>query len=417
MRILNILPYSPCPPHFGGALRIYHLLRQMVRAHTVTVIMYGTPTEGELVREAFDGRLNGVRTVAKPARLTGVHKRWAQARSLFGSGSATTQAFYSEAMQHTIDAVTAGQTFDLVQLETHPIGLFRVECPGVPSILDAQNVEYDNVRRMARASSSPLRRAFYGKEYRKLFNEEKAVYERQDALLLTSARDKSIMDGDFPGIPKFVIPNGVDSSFFRPSEESPGRHSLVFTGAMNYFPNVDGIVWFLNEIFPLIRAQVPDVRMSVVGGSPPKQLQSLASDSVTITGYVEDVRPFVHRASIYVVPLRMGGGTRLKVLEAMAMNKPVVTTSVGCEGIDVRDRETVLVADSPEKFADSVVELMCSDDLRRRLVARSGELVRAKYEWSVIGKCLDGVYESIMSSHSSTGAPVARGRHATLARS
>lgn len=417
MRILYILPYSPCPPHFGGALRIYHLLREMVRSHDVTVIMYGTPGEGELVRRAFDGRLNGIHTVTKPAKLSGLRKRWAQTRSLFGSASATTHAFYSEAMQQTIDSVTAGSTFDLIQSEGHSIGLFRVPCPGVPRVLDAQNVEYDNIHRMARASRSAVRRAFYAREYRKLYAEEKSVYEDQDALLLTSSRDKMLMDADVPDVPKFVVPNGVDASYFTPSDEPPEPHSLVFSGAMNYFPNADGMMYFLDDVFPLIRGHIPDIRLIIAGGGPPKWLLNRKGENVIVTGYVEDVRPYVRRSSIYVVPLRMGGGTRLKVLEALAMEKPVVTTSVGCEGLNVRDRHSVLVADSPENFAASVIELIRTDALRQRLVTNGRDLIRAEYDWSVIGKSLDGVYASILSHHRARRKPARRHEAAALTAS
>jgi glycosyltransferase involved in cell wall biosynthesis len=404
VHILNLLPYSPCPPHFGGALRIFYLLREMLRLHDVTVVMYGTDLEGELVRKTFGGRLKRVHTVAKPLRLTGLHKRLAQIRSLAQDRSATTNAFYSDAMQKTIDSVVSGVNFDLVQLETHHPGLYRIDAPGVPHIIDVQNVEYDNVRRMARASSSPLRRAFYDREYRKLHREETDVFGAQDAILVTSARDKSLIDEEFPRIPKFVVPNGVDMSYFRPKAGPADPHSLVFTGAMNYFPNADGMMHFLKEVFPLIRKQIADARVCVVGGGPPKQLVAMASENVEVTGFVEDVRPHVRHAAICIVPLRMGGGTRLKVLEAMAMERPVVTTSVGCEGIHVQDRETALIADDPELFAASVVALMRDQDLYRKLVRNGRELVRAHYEWSEVGDRLGEVYDWIMDNrhHGST---------------
>jgi len=398
VHILNLLPYSPCPPHFGGALRIFHLLREMLRLHDVTVVMYGTPHEGELVRKAFGGRLKGVHTVEKPLRLTGLHKRLAQIHSLVQDRSATTHAFYSDAMQQTIDRAVSATNFDLVQFETHHTGLYRIDCPGVPHIIDLQNVEYDNVRRMARASASPLRRAFYNREYRKLHREETDVFGAQDAILVTSARDKSLIDADFPLIPKFVVPNGVDTSYFRPQAGPTEPHSLVFTGAMNYFPNADGMMYFLREVFPLIQKEIPDTRVYIVGGGPPKQLMAIATENVEVTGYVEDVRPHVRKAAICIVPLRMGGGTRLKVLEAMAMEKPVVTTSVGCEGIQVVDRETALIADDPELFAASVVELMRNQDLYRKLVKNGRELVRALYEWSDVGYKLGEAYDRIMDS-------------------
>lgn len=407
MRILNILPYSPCPPHFGGALRIFHLLRAMAGAHEVTVIMYGSVEQAALVRESFGGRLAEVRAVAPPANLGGVRKRLAQAGSLLRATSATTRAWYSAAMQEAIDRATSAGAFDIVQSENHHTGLFRVDSPGALRVMDTQNVEHDNVRRMAEAASSPLRRAFYAREFGKVFREEKEVYGRQDALFVTSERDKALLEADFPGPSVHVVPNGVDTSYFRAGGEAAEPHTLVFTGAMNYFPNADGMLYFLREIFPLVRRQIPDARVSIVGGGPPRQLSAMASPEVTVTGYVPDVRPYVARAGVYVVPLRMGGGTRLKVLEAMAMEKPVVTTRVGCEGIRVEDRASVLLADAPEQFASAVVELMRDADLRRKLVRNGRELVNAEYEWSVIGDRLNSVYASLGGARRA-GVPRAR---------
>jgi glycosyltransferase involved in cell wall biosynthesis len=257
---------------------------------------------------------------------------------------------------------------------------------------------------MSRASRSPIRRAFYAREYRKLHKEETDVFGAQDAILVTSARDKALISADFPRMPIFIVPNGVDTSYFHPRTGPPESHTLVFTGAMNYFPNSDGIMYFLREVFPLIQKEVPDARVRVVGGGPPRHLLAMASEAVEITGFVEDVRPYVDRASICIVPLRMGGGTRLKVLEAMAMEKPVVTTSVGCEGIHVVDRESALIADNPELFAASAVELMRDHDLYRTLVENGGDLVREFYEWSVVGVRLGEAYDSIMESHHSRHA-------------
>jgi glycosyltransferase involved in cell wall biosynthesis len=303
---------------------------------------------------------------------------------------------YSEAMQAAIDRVLAHQTFDVIQLEHQHLGLFHVDSPGAIRILDAHNIESDNIRRLTRYSRSPLRRLYYELEYRKVRREESTVLAGQDALLVTSERDRWLIEEEFPHIPKFVIPNGVDTEFFHPSDQAPEPLSLVFTGAMNYLPNADGIGYFLREIFPIIRKEIPEVHVSVVGSGPPKWLERLADSNVTVTGYVNDVRPFVHRASVYVVPLRMGGGTRLKVLEAMAMKKPVVTTSIGCEGIDVVHNESALIADDPNEFAAAVIELVRNDRRRASIVDRGYDVVREKYEWSVVGDRLAGVYDTLL---------------------
>jgi len=230
----------------------------------------------------------------------------------------------------------------------------------------------------------------------KFLREEMQVCKMQDALLVTSARDKEILNAEVPQVPKFVIPNGVDMMYFRPSHLVPEPASLVFTGLMSYIPNHDGMLYFLDKIFPLVLREVPHARVYIVGGQPRRKLVKRASHNVVVTGYVEDVRPYVWRSSVFVVPLRMGGGTRLKIFEAMAMKKPVVTTSIGCEGIDVRNGESALIADEPQAFAQAIVQLIQSADLRQRLIENGYELVKSEYEWSVIGQRVGEVYQSLL---------------------
>jgi len=180
---------------------------------------------------------------------------------------------------------------------------------------------------------------------------------------------------------------------------------------MAYVPNSDGMLYFLDEIFPLIKKKVPGVTITIVGNRPPRELLRRASDDVIVTGYVDDVRPFVERAAVYVAPLRIGSGTRLKILEALSMKKPVVTTSIGCEGLDVVDGESALVADEPEAFACRVIELLHSDRLRRKLMRTGSELVREKYDWRIVHKRLDEAYcEVLRSARIPAGADADRDR-------
>jgi glycosyltransferase involved in cell wall biosynthesis len=243
---------------------------------------------------------------------------------------------------------------------------------------------------------SPLRRLHYWSEYRKFYREEIYACSNHDAILVTSERDKQILDRDLPDSSKYVIPNGVDAAYFKPGTEKPEPFSLVFTGAMSYAPNSDGMLHFLEHIFPRILKQIPQMKIYIVGSGPPRALLSRASSNVIVTGFVEDVRPFVWRSGIYVVPLRMGGGTRLKVLEAMAMKKPIVTTSIGAEGINVCDGESALLADEPEQFADAVVRLSQDINLQQKLTANGYDLMLRQYEWSVIGIQLQSTYQSVL---------------------
>ena len=166
---------------------------------------------------------------------------------------------------------------------------------------------------------------------------------------------------------------------------------------MSYVPNYDGMLYFLDSIFPLILQQSPQTKIYIVGSNPPKKLLRRATHNIIITGFVEDVRPYVYRSSVYVVPLRMGGGTRLKVLEAMAMKKPIVTTSIGCEGIEIVNGSSAIIADELQAFADSVVQLQKDSALRQKLITNGYETMRTHYDWNVIGEQVESLYQMFYS--------------------
>ncbi|HKJ66917.1 MAG TPA: glycosyltransferase family 4 protein [bacterium] len=285
----------------------------------------------------------------------------------------------------------------MVQAEFPSMAFFDVPS-NATKILDCHNVEYDNYRRMSELEWSGIRRFFYQREYTRFYDEEIEVCRKQDALFVTCRRDKEILDTDTAEVPKYIIPNGVDLEYFRPPTIQPEPYSLVFTGMMGYVPNYDAMVYFLDEVFPILQKQVPGIHIYIVGNNPPDILARRESDQVTITGFVEDVRPFIARAAVYVVPLRMGGGTRLKVLEALSMQKPVVTTALGCEGIDVLHEETALITDEPEAFADAIIRLLKDQQLQQRLTRNGYQLVREQYDWRIIGELIERSYQDITSA-------------------
>lgn len=395
MKILNVIPYSPVPAVFGGALRVYHLLRWMTQHHDVFVLAYGDPGDPERIEKELGHPASRTEMVPIPRWIEDRWKRFGQLYALLRNTSFTEIASRNRGMQRALDRCLARETFDIIQIAYPVMGYFTFNSDAV-RILDASNVEYDIHRRVAERTQSPVRKWWSTYEYRKLYPQEVAICREQDAILVTSERDRELMDRETPDVPKFIIANGVDTTYFDLPEETAPSNTLVFTGAMNYFPNADGITYFITEILPLIRRTIPDVTLYVVGTSPPESVARLASANVVVTGRVEDVRPYVRKAGVYVVPLRMGGGTRLKVLEALAMRRPIVTTSLGCEGIDVADGDSVLIADEPQSFADATIRLLRDAALRRTLVRRGHDLVRSRYDWSVIGVHLEEAYRQIV---------------------
>jgi glycosyltransferase involved in cell wall biosynthesis len=397
MKILQLMPYVPVPPDFGGALRIYHIVNHIRKYHDLTVAGFCDMGNTSAFKNQFMLQDDKIHLVNR--KLLHRYPRLYQAFSLINGHSYQYNRMISRDFQNNLDELFDKQTFDLVQIEFASMGKFNIRSDAL-KVLDAHNVEYDNYRRMAeRINHSSIRKYFYQNEYKKFYREEIKVWNRQDGIFATSYRDRDIIENEVPGIPKFVIPNGVDMEYFKPSVVNPEPHSLVFTGMMGYIPNYDAMYFFLDEIYPLIRQQIPDIKLYIVGKNPPVDLRKRANQNIVITGLVEDVRPFVYRSTVYVVPLRMGGGTRLKILEALSMKKPLVTTSIGCEGIDVVHNESAMIADEPEEFAETVIGLI-KDKKRQTLLQRNGyDLVREKYDWNVIGNLLEDAYDSLFQHH------------------
>lgn len=406
MKILHLLPYVPTPTNFGGALRIYHILEHLHANHDVTVAGFANTGDPGQFEQEFPDLKHKTHFLTRPWKKR--FRRLVQLYSLFTGHSYWYTTVSSAQMQRKLDELIAGNDFDIIQSEFPSMSFFDLSNSDAVKVLDAHNVEYDNYRRMANMESSGMRRFFYQQEYKKLRREEIGVCYNQDAVFTTSERDKSLLDEDVPEVPKYVIPNGVDLSYFHPSETEPEPHSLVFTGMMGYVPNYEGMLFFLDEIFPLIKQKIPGIKIYIVGKQPPKVLKERASEEVIVTGFVEDVRPYVWRSSVYVVPLTMGGGTRLKVLEALAMKKPVVTTSIGSEGINVKDKESVLKEDDPEAFAEAVVRLIQERNLRNKLVKNGYELVKTTYDWAVIGNHIEDAYAQILKADSDNKEPAKR---------
>jgi polysaccharide biosynthesis protein PslH len=394
MKILALMAYSPVPPVFGGALRMYHIMKWMTAHHDVTLIAFGQESDRQPVLAEFPRLAGRVHFVPKPAMSLDRWKRAGQGYAIVKHTSYTSVAVHSRPMQRLLDRLLDETDYDLIKIFFPGMGFFRFDSDAI-RVLDAANVEYDIHRRVALHSSSFLRRLWSSNEFRVFYPQEIAICREQNAILVTSERDRSLLDRDVPEVAKFVVPNGVDMGYFHVAGPPTEPHSLVFTGAINYLPNSDGVEYFVREILPLVQEQVPDVKFYAVGASPPSSVRRLASENVIVTGSVPDVRPYVERANVFVVPLRMGGGTRLKVLEAMAMQRPIVTTSIGCEGIDAGHEDSVLVGDDPPAFAGLVVRALRDFDLRKKLVANGYDLVRARYEWSKIDGHLDNAYRCI----------------------
>lgn len=404
-----VTPSLPYPPIWGAAMRNYQFLRHLAPRHQVTLLTYADGCRAGDVATVEQLGI-AVQTVPLGGQKV-VAKRRAQLTTLFSPRSFEAGQYRTEALQRALDRLVATERFDLVQLEQSQLGGLVVR-GGPPVVLDEHNVEYEVFARMFQQERAPLRKLFYGSEYLKLRGEERQLWRRVDGCVLTSEREQAILRRHEPRTVTAVVPNGVDVDYFRPDSALPDAERLVFTGLMGYRPNVDAAEWFVREVLPLVLRARPRATLYIVGAYPSAEVQRLAGPNVIVTGAVPDVRPYVARAAVGVVPILAGSGTRLKVLEGLAMGKALVSTTVGCEGIAVRPGEHLLVADAPAAFARQVLQLLDDRELAARLGGQGRALVEREYGWPALVQQLEAFHARLLGapsvSQSLAALPVGR---------
>lgn len=403
MRILFLTSHLPEPPHAGGTLRTNGLMRGVHAAgHEVHLLAFAEPARLAANQAALSQFCTSVAAVSPPHRPAA-----RRLHDLFFTHQADMQRrFYSPDYAARLDQLLAAETFDIIQIESLEMAVYlpviRRVCPHTPVIYDSFNAEYDLQRTIYQAEIRDPRHlagaAYSFIQWRRLTHFERSVCQSVSHTIAVSDADAEAFRRLAPGIQVSVVPNGIDTTQYTHHDTSLnlGPHALVFTGSMNYRPNVDAALWFAEQVLQLIRVHVPDATFFIVGSAPHSRLDALrGAANVEITGWVPDVNPFLHTAAVYVVPLRMGSGTRLKVLQALAAGQAVVSTSIGAQGLNVRDGVELRLADTAEAFAQAVVDLL-GDPAKRQALGRAGaQYVRTYHDWSVIVPRLLDIYHQI----------------------
>lgn len=375
-RILLISPWLPEPPYWGSGIRVRELLKGLSRTNSVTLVSYVHPWEQEHVA-AVRQLCDSVHTVAaSPAQGP---DRIGRLMSLVSRESHYFRRFIRPALQATIDQLLTSEGYDLVQVESGCLA--DLDLSRAPTtILDEHNIEYELLARAIWLERSLPRRLFAMVEYPKVRRAERRAWRRFDGCVVTSEREVPEIRRFAPGRPVAAVPNGVDTDYFAPQRRTTAS-GLVFTGLMRYRPNVDGITYFVKEVLPLVHEIRPDVTLTIVGWGNNDEVDALLGPKVRATGRVADVRPYLAGAAAVVAPVRIGGGTRLKVLEALAMGKPLIATSTACEGLDLVDGRDLVMADGPRAFADAVLRILADQKYGARLGDAGRRVVAARYSW------------------------------------
>jgi glycosyltransferase involved in cell wall biosynthesis len=404
LNILCVSQMPASPPRFGAQARAHGLMTELARRHDLTAVMLvDDEFDADECRRAMQTYCREVVLVPNPCGRAGLTKRLLQLRSLGSTRSFERLRVTLPALQPTLDRVLRARRFDVVNLEFPYLGHYdlRRAPPGQkppPVIIDSHEIAYDLARQFASAGGNLGRRLYAGANWRKLRREELRTYRDADGVYLCSAADERRLLDQVPGARTVVIPNAADVEYYqpRPTDPPPDGRTVVYFGLLSTVPNVDGVTHFAQDIWPRIAAAHAEARWKIIGGRPPPSLLALAGPRVELTGFVSDLRPHLAAAAVVVVPLRLGGGTRLKIVEAMAMGKAVVSTTLGAEGIEAVSGRDLLVTDEPAAFADAVNRLLAEPALAARIGRSARRLAVERYGWSGAARTLESFYRRIL---------------------
>lgn len=399
LRILWVKVGGLWPPNTGGRLRSLHTIAALSERHRVRLITTHPPGE-EL--SSLRARLPACEWI--DSIPYGLPKQGTARFGLAVAASWTTP-YPADLWRWRILAVRARVRQRIEEGVDLCVADFLVAMPNVPGraaervMLFEHNVEYVIWKRLHDVERRPLRRALLALEWRKMRRYEAKACRRAAVTVAVSEADRDLLAANAPEADIRAIPTGVDTAYFHPNGAVDTPATLVFTGSMDWYPNEDAILYFIEAILPEIRREVPGVSLAVVGRDPSIRLRTVgAAAGVRVTGTVGDVRPYVAEAAVYVVPLRVGGGTRLKIFEALAMAKAVVSTRIGAEGLPIVSGEHFLQADEPADFARAVVTLLKDPALRRALGMAGRRLMEERYSWRQVAREFERHCEEVVSN-------------------
>jgi polysaccharide biosynthesis protein PslH len=400
MRVLYLSPRVPWPPRSGAHLRDFNLSRQIVNHASLVYVgldaeelASGEDFQHERLAELSDSEVVRVRRGAGYSHLNLL-------RGFFGPTPVSILNFTATAAITAIEQLFRERTFDAVQVENvHLVTyaeLIRRIAPQVPMLCDWHNIESEIQDRYAETHAGGLRAVYARRTAQLLRGFEQKFLRLGRAHTVCSERERQVLLAVQPDARVEVIENGVDVAYFSQAQLLPGggpRRSLVYVGLMEYHANVDAVTYFSREIWPAIRARRPELEFVIVGARPTLEVLALAKQpGIRVAGTVDDLRPYYRCALAAVVPLRVGGGTRLKILEAMAAGTPVISSSLGAEGLSVEDGTDLLLADTPKAMADAIISLQEASQLWQTLSENGTRLVTSRYDWPAIGEKLMRVY-------------------------
>jgi polysaccharide biosynthesis protein PslH len=391
LRILVIDEYFPFPPNSGKPIRTWNLLKRLSERHDITVLCYGNALDTMVplqdapnLRAVFVG----------PLEITaGIPLYLGLALNAFSKYPYSVSKHYTSRFRKKLAELLRAGAFDLVQCEWTPYARYIGNLEKLPSVLTTHNVESQILFRRSETAKSHFARLFFSIQGRKMKRFERAAAERAAWVSTVSEEDaQQFVAWDVKNIS--VVDNGVDLDFYSPVANQENDLELLFLASLDWHPNIDALNFFLSEIFPLILRRQPNAKLTIAGRRPSPALREhiARQPNTDFAGEIQDVRPYLARASVVVVPLRIGGGSRLKILEAMAMGKAIISTSIGAEGLMIEKNRHLLAVDDPGEFANAVLDVLSSPSKRQQLGVNGRRLVEESYGWEQCAQKLEKVW-------------------------
>jgi sugar transferase (PEP-CTERM/EpsH1 system associated) len=397
MRILWVKAGGLLPLDTGGKIRSYNILRELARAHEVSCFLFlaaGEAGAQEELRSLFKQLACVPLNLPRPKSFAEV---CAYALRAFSRDPYNISKYCRLEVRQKLVETLERSNYDVVVCDfLIAARVIPWDIP-TPKVIFTHNVESIIWKRHYETAKHPMWKALTRLEAAKMEAAEKRYLALANRVLAVSENDATNFKQYINPSRLSIISTGVDIGYFAPVNAVETPCSLVFIGSMDWLPNEDAVVYFIEQILPFIRQDEPQVSLSIVGRNPsPRIMRSAATtEHVEVTGRVEDIRPYLDRSEVCIVPLRIGSGTRLKIFEAMSMGKAVVSTSIGAEGLPVRDGEHILLADDPESFARATLTLLRDDDLRRKIGCAARKLVAENYSWAQVAEDLSKVLKDV----------------------
>lgn len=395
-RCLIVTPKLPYPPNDGGNIRMFNMIKHFHKYYDMDLVSF---TICKYTSEDMDYLKSFFRNIYTLDFKSPFSKiLWMTLTSFISKRPIIYIRYYQNEMIRLLTRMSSQVNYDLAFFSNMHMAQYCYLFPRAFKILDAHNNDIRIMRRWSDTQTNIIKRLFGYTQTSCIENFYKRMLPFLNAVITVSEKEREEFDKLCPGANLIVCRNGVDLDHYKSDAPAEKDGSLLYTGDMSWWPNTDASLYFIRDIFPLIKQKKPEVRLVLAGREPPFSLLTLRGKDIEITGYVEDIRPYFQKAGVFVVPLRAGGGTRLKILEAMAMKVPVVSTSVGCEGLEVENERHLIIRDNPGEFAKAVISILTNQELQEKLTSEAYFLILSEYNWeTILGNLARNLDENIAS--------------------